>query len=559
MMKQNLLTGLVYLAAAAALGPFLVYYVNNPDAFQYLSVSRHYLNGNFSEAINGYWSPLYCWILTQFAMTGMNGILAMKLLQLLLGFFALTSWVRIVDVVLDEKKIAGWLKLSCVPFLLSYSYLNLTADLLFFSIALFILHFLLKGPVWNSLRRSMQFGFLGSVLYLGKSFGLPLFLLLVVVSIDRERRTGVQVVPGYIGKGMLLFLAVSISWIVLISMKYDRLTISEAARFNRTKEVAPLPGQVMKLPILSEGLTRPYGAHAISAWEEPLQAVVLTPLHPLTFGRDFAIVSQVVLRNIASIWYFDFRRQIGLFFLLLLAASFWADRKFITRYKVSLFYPMLFLIAFYGGYSAILVHTRYTWICTWMMLLLSARMILQMDEKAILPNIVRVISNLPLLSRWGEAPEILKRLQRIFLFLMIVLAVKRPLKELFFTQDQDLPVLWLVKAAIHPLETLDVMYKDDRDTYRAANEIARHRLLSGAIASRYTESPFRHRYSSSHHIATRSDVPYYGQINDSNAGALDTLHSNGIRYFLVWDQFPDSLFGQAPVYKSDNLAIFPVR
>lgn len=52
---------LLLLAAVAALYPYYRYYID-PDAVACLSVARRYAAGDYARAVNGYWSPLSCWL-----------------------------------------------------------------------------------------------------------------------------------------------------------------------------------------------------------------------------------------------------------------------------------------------------------------------------------------------------------------------------------------------------------------------------------------------------------------------------------------------------------------
>ena len=92
------------------------------------------------------------------------------------------------------------------------------------------------------------------------------------------------------------------------------------------------------------------------------------------------------------------------------------------------------------------------------------------------------------------------------------MAIGRPVKELLFGLDRDVPAIWIWKAVRQPLQTMDVLYQQDRQLQEATYYLRSLKLLDGPIASRYSESPDRHRYSSSlfvayhtrHRIADRS-------------------------------------------------------
>ncbi|MBP7773447.1 MAG: hypothetical protein KA193_13090, partial [Bacteroidia bacterium] len=196
----------------------------------------------------------------------------------------------------------------------------------------------------------------------------------------------------------------------------------------------------------------------------------------------------------------------------------------------------LFLLAFYGGYSLILVHTRYIWISTWMMLFLAAFFAAAIEQ--------------------GGRPWFY--LARVLFLITLLVAIKRPVKELLFGLDRDVPAIWIWKAVRQPLQTMDVLYQQDRQLQEATYYLRSLKLLDGPIASRYSESPDRHRYSSSLFVAYHNKTPYRGQINDRQAGALEVIRESGAKYFLLWHE-PDTTWqGAFPLFQSGELKVFPV-
>ncbi len=41
--------------------PHYQYYID-PDGTAYLTIAQRYANGDYAQAINGYWSPWACWL-----------------------------------------------------------------------------------------------------------------------------------------------------------------------------------------------------------------------------------------------------------------------------------------------------------------------------------------------------------------------------------------------------------------------------------------------------------------------------------------------------------------
>jgi len=58
-----------YLILGAILLNFYQYQIN-PDGISYISIAQKYLRGDYGNAVNGYWSPLFSWLLMPFLLLG---------------------------------------------------------------------------------------------------------------------------------------------------------------------------------------------------------------------------------------------------------------------------------------------------------------------------------------------------------------------------------------------------------------------------------------------------------------------------------------------------------
>ena len=97
--KQKWSLYALYILGLAAILPYTFYYVNNPDTFQYISLAQKISKGYFSLALNGYWSPLICWLISIPVFFGLDGIVSFKLVQILIGFFTIDAWLKLCSVV----------------------------------------------------------------------------------------------------------------------------------------------------------------------------------------------------------------------------------------------------------------------------------------------------------------------------------------------------------------------------------------------------------------------------------------------------------------------------
>ncbi|TAH40601.1 MAG: hypothetical protein EYC69_10655 [Bacteroidetes bacterium] len=504
---------ILYALGLAAVLPYAFCYVNNPDAYQYISIARKITAGHFSLSINGYWSPLISWIISVPLFLGIGSIAAFKLVQVLIGFFTIKAWLKLLEFFGFEnwnKKILG---LVIIPFVLNYAILNPTADLLFLTLLLYVLNILLQNDWMHSRRASVRLGLLGACLYFAKAFGFPLFiallLLTILFSFFEKDKKGIlrKMLPVFV-----VFIAMSSLWILHISIKYHGFTISKAAKFNMSKEVAPLPGQIMQLPVLRGPLLSPPDEYAISAWEAPGEMLDLTPINPIA---DWSYYTQIIQRNLYSIWYNDFRNQIGFIFSFMLFGFVIFRNRNTVKLSRSVLFLFFALVIIYAGYALILVHPRYIWICTWILLLLSV----WMWEKIYIDK------------KWTND------LKRFVVILILLLAVKRPVKEILFTEDTDMPLLWIGKGLTNPFQTMSITYRPEKFLQKAVEDLKKLLDFKGNIASLNTHDGERHAYSSSLYIANEFGQQYFGPLDESLSSEemRAQLEAFGIKYLLVWN------------------------
>lgn len=276
-----------------------------PDNVSYLSIADHWAAGRIDEAINGYWSPLYSWLLVPFAWLDVPALVSEPLLGLL--FLVLTiDRLRVLcrrvctsgraQVLSIEILLVG-----ALPFLLFATVALLGPDQLLALLVVTALAALLdehRDPV----RRGLAFGGWSALAYLTKSFALPFLLSVGVVWIvisrfrlawdaRRSRRTTTaqgapdgdanvqgardgsqaarfrrQMFAGLLGLGVIA--VVTVAWGVVLSVHYGEVTISRTATYHAQITAPGAQGN----PYYWAGLLEPTHDRAISAWEDPTVA-----------------------------------------------------------------------------------------------------------------------------------------------------------------------------------------------------------------------------------------------------------------------------------------------
>ncbi len=485
MKKDLLLIIAIYLLACMAVMPYVKWYVDNPDSLQYVNIAHHILEGRFATSINGFWGPLISWLLVPFILFFDDGIVAFKFLQMAVGIFVIMRWLRFLMFVDVNEKWKRFLGFAIVPFMVSYSLLNLTPDLLFMGLLFSLMIELIKWLEKQS--EGSRIGKSGALMFLTKSFGLPLFIFLFcfVVWMKDER------IPKLTLKKILLpFVTVAGVWIILLSVKYGKLTVSESAKFNFTYEVAPTVGKQVQLPVLGNGLLKPANEFAISAWEEPASQITLTPIDPV---KDFAYYLSIINRNLQSIYFHDFRNQVGWLFILFFVIYLFRRNR-TERIPLWIKISLLMICTLYFGYSLILVHERYIWICS----VLFIPMILFFIEKSF-----------PV-ARYKSAAE-------IFVILILLFALKRPSKEVLMCGDRDVNSLQLYHAYFSPKTTMSIFYRPDIELHAAIETMRRLIPPGSAFASIKRSDNERDGYAQSLVIAYELRGKYLGQTIEADS------------------------------------------
>jgi len=524
--RTFLLGSLLYAAGIAFVFPYLRFYVDNPDTISYITIARKYAHADFPNAVNGYWSPLISWMLALLMKLQRDEIITFKLLQILIGWFALYHFVKLAHSFIHSSGVRVIVSLAFIPFLLSYSLLNLTPDLLFLSAILLYLRSVSEKEFFNHRHFGLIAGVLGVLMYFSKAFGFWFFLVhFTILSLKNILQTKEYAFKRHLRKNyfqaMVCFIGIASIWIYLVSYKYGHFTISENASFNLSREVAAGPGEQNKLPVLSGGLYQPVNTTAVNAWEDP-GFLTVTPLHPLSVAADMKLYREVLKRNLLTIYYFDFRRQTGIvFFILLVAFLFSRKRKKILTddYLFSLFFAILIV---YSGFALILVHTRYVWICTILMLLLTCRLLEEL--------------------LWQSKSQ--KLIAKILFVCFVLLSIKRPVKEILFSGDNEMSASVLFNSIIHPVETMGMTYAPDvqlRDVTRRMKPLVRP---GASIVSIIDSNTMRDGYTKASLFALGTNAKYLGQVSEDDPVLQDQsmkFNFDYLIYFPAKIQLPDTI------------------
>jgi hypothetical protein len=239
-----------------------------PDAVSYLTIARKYRAWEFSDAVNGYWSPLLSWLLAPLLCLGAPTEVTAKCLQVAIGAGAL-SVVWWLGKRLELPGVVGvWTTLALVPAVAMYALSDTTPDLLVAVLLATYIGVVIGKEYPRSPWQGAACGLLGALAYLAKAYAFPFFLAhYVAVScylLVRRRTSWVELrsLAAATAAGLLVFAVVAGGWATLLSRKYSRMTIGTTGSYQFNLAGQGHPTEV-------GGLYPPANRMAISAWEDP--------------------------------------------------------------------------------------------------------------------------------------------------------------------------------------------------------------------------------------------------------------------------------------------------
>ncbi len=348
-------------------------YPLNPDGISYLTIAQKYASGNFREAINGYWGPLLSWLLVPFVWLDLSLQTASRLVGLFAGFGALVfTWLIMKNWGIKHEIRLGMLSLM-VPLVWYWSQaFGITPDLLIVAAMMTYIYLLSRK---QSFGNAALVGLAGAAGYMVKSYFLffvtvHLITLFAITYLTVSKKPSSKQIKYY-GVCLVALLIFIAPWVIAISIKYDRLTVSTAGSYNFSLLNPDQPGH----PMNYAGLMDLPNATAVSAWEDPtyIKQAAWNPLESLSNLRGYVrtVFDNIRRTGIAFIEFSVFSlAAIALFVLLTL-------QKGVKKRDDKRWLLLSATIVYLFGYWLILIEPRYMWPLFLMLVLLAG---LQVDQ-----------------------------------------------------------------------------------------------------------------------------------------------------------------------------------
>jgi hypothetical protein len=327
----------------------------NPDGVSYIQAARHYAAFDLSVAINGYWAPLLSWLLVPFVWLRVDPLFAFRLINLIVPIVIICSLLFYLNKSQSLSHVERYMQFA---FITSFGILLniwgssvVTPDLLSGAILLLVIVLLYRYLQTNSLRYAILLGVSLALLYLTKSIGLYVSVALVAALLSYEFFRNKRVAKNsYVV--LCVFGIMSLTWIGLISVKYQTLTISTAGSYNFALYGPEHPSH----PQTTQGYLPVQHPTDVWGWDDPSYFTI--PSWKVTDNIPYYF--NYVLKNANLAFAFLFMSTPLIIFGLFALFNRKKERNLtITGYALAL--SSLLII---GAYSLIYVEARYLWFIT---------------------------------------------------------------------------------------------------------------------------------------------------------------------------------------------------
>ncbi len=365
----------------------------DPDGISYISLAKKYLQGDFQNAVNGLWSPLFPILLTPFIFLKVDPLLSAKLVLLLSGLGLLVIANKFLDlfkISANNKNIALFVLSIQLVFFALYT---TTPDLLLTTIL--ILHFtILYQPLYfKSIKWPALAGLTAALAYFSKEYAfifcLVNFSVIHTIFYLQKRAALTKIIKHAVIFLFVFFILVS-PWIYLLSNKYDYLTFGNSGRYNLAIFGPINTGQ----PFDTNRIIAPPNKTAISVWEDPSFENV-TYFNPLTNPQDLKYQFFLFRKNLLTTFiHLETFSIFSLIIILRTIYSFW-KKNLPLKKRSMLLYIIVSSAIYLFGYNLINVEIRYLWPIFILLLILA---IYQLENINIKDSLLKISQVLFILS-----------------------------------------------------------------------------------------------------------------------------------------------------------------
>jgi hypothetical protein len=284
---NKLLAGLFVIGAVVGLYfQFAWHKFLNNDTLSYINLAERYAEGDWQHAINGFWSPMYSWLLCLCKLAGLPVLQCCYVINFIAAGAGLYVLCKLALPSLTQPLFYCTFCLYALLLMLFYALSSLTPDLM---AAVFCLWFLLlvtdKQFVFNN-RMQWLAGFVAAGAYFSKLYNfVPMHLFLFTWLAWTYFRNGGARSKLFIPiiKTYGVFVLLSCLWIAILSIHEGQVVVTTAGKFNHN---FMSPGYGSLYPTNARLIAPPY-EQAYSAHTDPAHLLDEYNWSPFSNARSF--------------------------------------------------------------------------------------------------------------------------------------------------------------------------------------------------------------------------------------------------------------------------------
>jgi hypothetical protein len=361
---NKLLTGLFVIGSFVGLYfQFAYYKFLNNDTLAYINLAERYAAGDWQHAINGYWSPMYSWILSLCHLMGLPLLQSCYVINFIAASLSLYILCALARRYLKHPLFYGAFSLCALMLLFHYAMSTLTPDLLAAFFCFWFLYLVTDREFAFNSRLCWLAGIAAACAYFSKSYNfVPLNLVLAswlfIALVKKKASRCKHLFPLVKTYGIFLFL--SFLWIAILSIHEDRFTFSTAGRFNHNL-VGPYYSGVFPT---NNNLLAPAFEKAYSKHTNPAHLLDAYDWSPFNDTRSF--LHQLVLIKNATRGLFTILDSTGVKWLVLISSLlivFVYRKKMEITYDRSINKVGWFFLCYPLLYLPLFIHDRYIICC----------------------------------------------------------------------------------------------------------------------------------------------------------------------------------------------------
>lgn len=388
------IAALLLCAAVLAVYPYLQYYID-PDAVSYLTVAQRYANGEWSQAVNGYWSPWSCWLTAILIKAGVAPFLSAILINILAGFGVLYVTQSFFIKFNLEPMLQGLMLTALALFLGYATFAQTFADIweVFFLLACIRLissdWFHRKPKLW------VFTGVCAALAYFAKAYAFPYLIISILACTwyatkagkKRYRMRWIKICAVIFGTMFIL----SSPWIYALYNKYHTITTATSGKLN-------LSWYLVGHPYWADGIKHllpPVYPDSPFYWEDPFVANGDTPMF-YSSPKLFALQIVKLGYNLLKLPLAMNKLNVFFVFIWMVAIGMLLSRKIRHVFCTNkIIIPAVAFLLYPSGFLLINYEPRYLWFMLPLSMLFGGLMMQQLlpqlDGKHTLRNLITIL------------------------------------------------------------------------------------------------------------------------------------------------------------------------